>query len=151
MPEVRVQWIGKRRFVGVDSTNHSVVLSSADPEQGGIGMKPAELLLVALGGCTAYDVVSILEKQRQPLKGLEIRVSGVREPDPPWTYVKIHVHYRLQGRDLKPKKVAKAIELSEEKYCSVSNTVKGKAQVTTSFEIVDEETGEVIFRSEEEG
>jgi putative redox protein len=97
------------------------------------------LLLVALAGCTSYDVVDILEKKRQKLTGLEVTVTGEQEPDPPWTYRKIHVHYVVQGKGLREKAVRDAIELSDEKYCSVSATVRGAAEVTSDYTIVEEE------------
>lgn len=134
MPEARIKWVEKRQFVGVDSSKHSVVMSSQDAENG-TGMKPAELLLVALGGCTAYDVVNILEKKRQPLAGFEIHVTGEQEPDPPWTYRKIHLEYIFHGTGLSENAIAQAIELSEGKYCSVSATLKGEAEITTSYRI----------------
>jgi len=128
---IEVKWLEKRQFVGIDSTGHSVVLSSpAD----GIGMKPSDLLLVALAGCTAYDVVDILEKQRQKLVGLTVEISADQEPEPPWTFRRIHVVYRLRG-ELDPKAVQRAIELSETKYCSVAATVRCAADLTSEFEI----------------
>lgn len=133
MSTASVKWIGGKQFVGIDSTHHSVVLSTPDE---GVGMKPSELLLVALGACTAVDVVEILAKKRTPLESLEIQVSGEQDSDPPWTFRKINVHYILRGSDLTEKGVAQAIELSEQKYCSVSATVKGKAEICTSFEIL---------------
>jgi putative redox protein len=133
MSIAKIQWIGGKRFVGTDSTNHSVVLSTPDE---GVGMKPSELLLVALGGCTAVDVVEILTKKRTPPESLEIFVEGEQEKDPPWTFRKIHVRFVLRGTGLTEKSVQQAIQLSEEKYCSVAATVKGKAEVTTSFEIL---------------
>jgi len=134
MASATVKWIGGKQFVGIDSTQHSVVLSTPDE---GVGMKPSELLLVALGACTAVDVVEILAKKRTPLESLEIKVTGEQQSDPPWTFRKIHVHYVLRGAGLTEKNVAQAIELSEEKYCSVSSTVKGQAEVHTSFEIIN--------------
>lgn len=134
MPQAHIKWLEKRQFVGIDSSKHSVVISSQD-EENGTGMKPAELLLVALGGCTAYDVINILEKKRQPLAGFEIHVTAEQEPDPPWTYRKIHLEYLFRGDRLSEKAIAQAIELSEDKYCSVSATLKGKAEVTTSYRI----------------
>ena len=134
MANAVVKWLDGKKFVGIDSTQHSVVLSTPDE---GVGMKPSELLLVALGACTAVDVVEILAKKRTPLESLEIKVTGEQESDPPWTYRKINVHYILRGAGLTEKNVAQAIELSEEKYCSVSATVKGKAEVITSFEILN--------------
>ena len=132
-----ITWLKKRQFVGTDSTQHSVVMSSQD-EENSVGMSPSQLLLVSLGGCTAYDVVNILQKKREPLTGLEITVTGEREPDPPWTYRRIHIEYTVRGKGLKEKAVRDAIELSEEKYCSVAATVRGSAQITYDVTIVDE-------------
>jgi len=131
-----VRWIGGKQFVGTDSTNHSVVLSTPDE---GVGMKPSELLLVALSACTAVDVVEILRKKRKTLTSLEIRATSEQEADPPWTFRKIHLKYILKGKDLTEKDVQGAIELSEEKYCSVAATVKGKAEITYDFELITEE------------
>ena len=135
---VRVKWVEKRQFVGTDSSKHSVVMSSQD-EENGTGMRPSELLLVALGGCTAYDVVGILQKKRQRLTGLEVTVTGEQEPDPPWTYRKIHVHYVVRGKGLREKAVRDAIELSDQKYCSVSATLNGAAEITYDYTIVEDE------------
>jgi putative redox protein len=135
---VRVKWVEKRQFVGTDSNKHSVVMSSQD-EENATGMKPSDLLLVALGGCTAYDVVDILHKKRQALTGLEVTVTGEQEPDPPWTYRKIHVHYVVRGKGLREKAVRDAIELSEEKYCSASATLRAAAEITHDYAIIEEE------------
>ena len=133
MAQAKVVWQpGKRTFIGIDSTNHSVVLSTPDD---GVGMKPSELLLVAVGSCTAVDVVNILEKKRFQLNSLEITVSAEQDESPPWTFRKIHIHYKLQGAELTEKAVEQAIQLSEEKYCSVSATVRPTAEITTSYEI----------------
>ena len=135
MSQARVRWITGKQFVGTDSTNHSVVLSTPDE---GIGMKPSELMLVALASCTAVDVVEILAKKRTPLESLEIEVDGQQDSDPPWTFRKIHVHYKLRGQGLTDKSAAQAIELSEEKYCSVAATLRGVAEITYSFEILED-------------
>lgn len=132
MASSTVRWIGGKKFVGTDSTNHSVVLSTPDE---GIGMKPSELLLVALSSCTAVDVVEILNKKHAGLTSLEIQASAEQDNDPPWTFRRIHLKYILTGENLTEKFVAQAIELSEEKYCSVAATVKGVAKITTEFEI----------------
>ena len=94
MSNATVRWIGGKQFVGIDSTQHSVVLSTPDE---GVGMKPSELMLVALAACTAVDVVEILAKKRQPLTSLEISASAEQDSDPPWTFRKIHLHYKLSG------------------------------------------------------
>jgi len=135
---VHVTWVQKRQFVGTDQSKHSVVMSSQDKENG-TGMSPSQLLLVALAGCTGYDVVDILQKKRQHLTGLEVVVTGEQDADPPWTYRKIHVHYLVRGKGLREKAVRDAIELSEEKYCSVAATVRGVAEITQEYTIVEEE------------
>ncbi len=134
---VRVKWVEKKQFVGTDSTRHSVVMSSQD-EENDTGMSPSQLLLVALGGCTAYDVVAILEKKRQRLTGLEATVTGEQEPDPPWTYRKIHTHYQVRGKGLSEKAVRSAIKISERKYCSVTATLRGEAEITHDYTIVED-------------
>ena len=135
MAETTVRWIGGEAFVGTDSTNHSVVLSTTKE---GVGMKPSELMIVALGACTSVDVVGILAKKRTPLTSLEIKASFVQDEDPPWAFRKIHLHYILKGHGLREKDVEKAIELSEEKYCSVSATLRGVAEITWDYEILED-------------
>ena len=135
---VQVKWVDRFQFVGIDSTKHAVVMSSQDDENG-VGMSPSQLLLVALGGCTAYDVVNILTKKRELLTSLEVTVTGEQDADPPWTYRKIHIHYALRGKGLKEKAVHDAIALSEEKYCSVAATVRGAAEVSFDYTIAGED------------
>lgn len=135
MSSAQVKWIGGKRFVGIDSTKHSVVLSSTDE---GVGMKPSELLLVALASCSSVDVVDIMTKKRQPLESLEVSVSAEQDADPPWTFRKIHLTYVVKGKGIQEKDIAQAIELSEKKYCSVASTVSGVAEITTSFEVLPE-------------
>lgn len=135
MGTATVKWIGGKQFVGIDSTNHSVVLST--PAEG-VGIKPSDLLLIAVASCTAVDVVDILEKKRMPLTYLEISASGEQDQEPPWTFRKIHVHFRISGKNLTEKAVSQAIHLSEEKYCSVAATIRPTAQITTDFEILEE-------------
>jgi putative redox protein len=98
-------------------------------------MKPSELLLVALASCTAVDVVEILAKKKLHLESLEISAEAQQDQDPPWTFRKIHLTYKFKGADLTDKDVQQAIDLSEHKYCSVAATVRGVAEITTSFEI----------------
>ena len=136
MASANVRWLIGKQFVGTDSTKHSVVLSTPDE---GVGMKPSELLLVALASCTAVDVVEILAKKRTPLSSLEIQTSAVQDDDAPWTFRKFHLKYIVKGKGLTQKSVAQAIELSEEKYCSVAATVRGVAEVTTEYEILAED------------
>ena len=93
------------------------------------------MLLVALASCSSVDVVEILQKKRLNLTSLDVTITGEQDPDPPWTYRKIHVKYRLGGKDLTEKAVEQAIRLSQDKYCSVATTVRGVAEITTEFEI----------------
>ncbi len=134
MGTATVKWIGGKQFVGIDSTCHSVVLSTPDE---GVGIKPSELLLIAVASCSAVDVVEILTKKKMHLTHLEISATGEQDQDPPWTFRKIRVHYRLGGEDLTEKAVAQAIELSDTKYCSVAATVRGTAEIVTDFEILE--------------
>jgi putative redox protein len=133
MANATVRWISGKQFIGIDSTNHSVVLSTPDE---GVGMKPSELLLVALAACTAVDVVEILAKKRITLTALEIVASGEQDSTPPWTFRKIHLIYKVGGEGLTETAVEQAIQLSEEKYCSVASTLRGVAEITTSFELL---------------
>jgi len=136
MGTATVKWISGKQFIGVDSTQHSVVLSTPDE---GVGMKPSELLLVALASCTAVDVVEILAKKRMPINHLEIRAIGEQDQDPPWTFRKIRLHYTIGGTNLTEKAVEQAIQLSEEKYCSVAATLRPTAEITTDFKILEAE------------
>ena len=138
MASATVRWITKGQFLATDSSKHSVVLSTQDDENG-IGMKPSELLLAAVGGCSSVDVVSILQKKRQKLTGLEVQVTGQQDADPPWTFRKIHVTYIVHGQSLSEKAVADAIRLSEAKYCSVSTTLAKSVEITTEYRIVEAE------------
>jgi putative redox protein len=133
MPTATVRWVNGKQFVGTDSRGHSIVLSGSD-RQGGVS--PSEMLLVALAACTGYDVVDIMEKKRKPLTYLEIVVNGERDENPPWPYRRIHVTYRAAGGNITEKALSQAIQLSEEKYCSVAATVRGVAEISTGFEIL---------------
>jgi len=129
-----VRWLNDRHFVGIDADGHSVVLSG---QKDAIGVKPSQMLLIALASCSSVDVVEIMEKKRKPLKKLVVTATGEQDPDPPWAYRRIHLKYRLSGEGLTEKAVGQAISLSQEKYCSVAATVRGVAEITTEFEIVD--------------
>ena len=136
MPSTTVRWVTGQQFVGMDENKHAVVLSGDnDPK----GMRPSQMLLIALSACTAVDVVEILTKKRQPPNHLEIVTTGVHDPEPPWAYRKIDMMFRIGGKGLTEKAVHSAIQLSEEKYCSVSATVRGVAEIKTAFEIIPEE------------
>ena len=133
MPTTTVRWVTGKQFVGTDSNGHAVVLSGEDKAN---GIRPSELLLIALASCSAVDVVEILRKKRKPVTLLEVVATGDRDQEPPWPYRNIHVKYRLGGPGLTEKAVAQAISLSQDKYCSVAATVRGVARITTEYEIV---------------
>jgi len=133
---VHVKWIDAMRFVASDDKGHATVMDVPKEAGGeGSGFGPMQLLLVALGGCTGIDVVDIMRKQQQQLEGLEIVVSGERASEHPRVYDKIHVEYRVKGKDLKERAVQRAIELSEQKYCSVEAMLRAKANATSSYTI----------------
>ena len=130
-----VQWLSGQRFVGIDSTNHSVVLSS---QAEGVGVKPSDMLMIALASCCAVDVVEILAKKRMPISSMEIMITGEQDADPPWTFRKIHLKCRLSGAGLTEKAVEQAVQLAEEKYCSVAATLRATVEITTEFQIIRE-------------
>jgi len=131
-----LRWVpGGNRFVSTDSTGHSVVMSTTKEN---MGMKPSELILSALAGCSSVDVVNILEKKHTPLTHLEVNVTAEQDADPPWTFRKIHMKFIVKGKGITEKNLSQAIELSEEKYCSVAATLRGVAEITTSYEILED-------------
>ena len=130
-----VTWVEDRRFVGSASSGHAIVLDGSAEKQ---GSSPMELLLIGMAGCTAYDVISILEKKRQRVTGLRVSARAERAEVPPRVYTKIEVEYLLSGRGIKPKAVEDAIRLSKETYCSASIMLAKTAQITTSYRIEEE-------------
>ncbi len=133
MQTATVQWIGQQKFVAFGPSGHAIPIDADRSTNTAPG--PMELLLLALGACTGTDVVSILEKKRQKLHSLEVICSGERAADPPTVWVKLEVLYRLRG-ELDEKAVQHAIQLSEEKYCSVSATLQKTATLTWRYEIL---------------
>ena len=134
MGQVNVTWLQGKTFVGTDSSNHSVVISTKEDN---VGNKPSEPLLMALASCTGYDVVNILEKKRLHITDVRVTVTGEQDAEPPWPFRKIHVHYAVGGSNIRPEDVDKAIRLSEEKYCSVSATLRQAVAITYDFEVFD--------------
>jgi putative redox protein len=133
---VKVKWVNGMRFEATDSAGHSIVMDASKQAGGeGSGFSPLQLLLAALRGCTGIDIVDILRKQRQQIDDVEIVVSGERVKDPPRVYSDIHVEYRLKGKDISEKAVQRAIQLSEEKYCSVGAMLHAKAKISSSYVI----------------
>ena len=133
MQTAEVKWIGDQKFAAISPSGHAMVFDSDRDSNKGPG--PMEMLLMALGACTATDVVIVLQKKRQKLQSLEVICSGQRAGDPPQVWTNLEVLYRLRGT-LEEKAVQHAIQLSEEKYCSVSATLKKTAQLTWKYEIL---------------
>jgi putative redox protein len=128
-----IKWIGEERFVATSPSGHAITIDSDRASNKAPG--PMELVLMALGACTATDVVSILKKKRQKLEGLEVICSGERASEPPTVWIKLEILYRLRG-SLEEAAVKRAIELSEQKYCSVSAMLQKTATLTWRHEIL---------------
>ncbi len=138
--EVEVVWQGGMAFIGTGKGSNFPVQLDASPEAGGTGQgaRPMELLLIALGGCTGIDVVSILKKMRQELTAYQVKVRGERAPEHPRAYTRITVEHVIRGRNLNPELVEKAVRLSETKYCSVMATLNKGVPVEVVTTVVDE-------------
>lgn len=137
--KVSIRWSGKRQLVGWDAAGHGVVMDAPAVYGGeGTGPRPLEIFLYGLAACTAMDVVSILEKKRQRFTGLEMEVTATqREDEFPKIYTRIELVYVVTGVGVTPVAVARAIELSEDKYCSVRGMLGPQVEIVTSFRIQD--------------
>jgi len=137
--KARVQWLDGRAFVGESGSGHAVVMDGA-PEAGGrnVGVRPMEMLLLGLGGCTAFDVVMILERMREKVTGLDIAMEAERAAEDPKVFTRVKMIYKVTGRGLKPANVERAVNLSAEKYCSASAMFEKTATIEHSFEIIEE-------------
>ena len=131
VPDLHVKWTGGTQFLAADDAGHVVV---SDGE--GQGFQPPLLLLASIVGCAGVDVVHILEKKRQKVTGIEVDVTKYNAPDPPWTIEKIEVEWSIRGPNLKEKAVWDAVRLAEEKYCSVTASLK--SEIVTTIRIVDQ-------------
>jgi len=136
--KARVKWVQDVMFVGESGSGHAVVMDGA-PEAGGrnLGVRPMELVLLGVGGCTAFDVVSILKKQRQNVLDCVAELQAERADSDPKVFTKIHIHFVVTGKALKEEQVKRAIELSADKYCSASIMLKPKVEITHDYEIVE--------------
>lgn len=134
--KARIKWIEAASFMAEAESGHAVVMDGS-PDYGGrnLGVRPMEMLLMGLGGCTAFDVVMILNKARQKIVDVEVELSATRADSVPKVFTDIHVHFIVKGRDLSEKQVKRAIELSAEKYCSASIMLGKTANITHDFEI----------------
>jgi putative redox protein len=142
MTNANVTWVEDMMFVAQGDSGHAIVMDAG--ESGGghdLGSRPMEVLLMGLLGCTSMDVISILKKKRQPVQGLKVFANGERNPDYPMYYTAIHLEFVAYG-DVDENALARAIELSETKYCGASATLRGVAKITTSYRIERNTQGE---------
>ncbi|MBN2605794.1 MAG: OsmC family protein [Thiotrichales bacterium] len=135
---IQVKWQGGKAFEATSSTGHKVMMD-ASKEVGGEdrGSRPMELLLMGLGGCSGIDVIMMLEKGKQAVKDCQMEITSERADAVPAVYTKIHLHFKVTGTDLNEKKVARAVELSAEKYCSVSKMLEKTAEMTHTYKIIE--------------
>lgn len=133
-----VRWAGEACFEGKSETGHTVIMDGS-PEFGGRnrGARPMELLLLGMGGCTAFDVMLILRKGRQDITDCVAQITAERATEDPKVFTRIHVHFVVTGRQLSPKRVEQALKLSAEKYCSASIMFAKTAEITHDFDIVE--------------
>ncbi len=134
---VRVKWDEGKTFVGTASTGHKIVFGNSGADGQRPGPSAMELLLMGTGGCSAYDVISILEKGRQKIDDVEIEIEADRADDHPKVFTRIHMHFIVKGRDLSPKRVEQALSLSIDKYCSASAMMAMSAKLTHDYEIIE--------------
>lgn len=135
--KARVKWVEQVAFLGETESNHAVLMDGA-PTAGGrnLGPRPMEMLLLGAGGCTSFDVISILKKSRQAVTDCYVELDAERAETDPKVFTKIHMHFVVKGKDIKPEIVEKAIKLSAEKYCSASIMLGATAVVTHDFEVI---------------
>ncbi len=138
MAKARVKWIEDKTYLGIDANGHSALITASGE---GPGVSPMQMLLLGLGGCTMYDVVNILQKQRQPLADLQIEIDGQRSEEGARPWQTIHLHYIAIGNGLDAAKVERAIDLSVEKYCGAHATLAGVATITHDYEIREAKAG----------
>ena len=132
-----VSWTGDRAFWGQTEDGHSVVLGTATESAPKPGPSAMELVLMGAGGCSAWDVVNILEKARQKVDDVIVELDADRAEEPPKVFTRIHMHFVVKGRDLSEDRVARAIDLSVEKYCSATQMLQKTASITHDFEVID--------------
>ena len=133
-----VKWLDHMSFVGESGSGHSVVMDGP-PDDGGrnMGIRPMEMVLLGMGGCTAFDLVLILQRQRQAISDCQVELLAERAAKVPKVFTKIHVHYIVSGKDLDENKVARAVKMTAEKYCSVSIMLSTSVEISHDFEIVE--------------
>lgn len=133
-----VKWIDSMMMVGESASGHAIVMDGPEDLGGkNLGIRPMEMLLLGLGGCTTIDVVSTLKKMRENIRNCRVEITAERADEHPKIFTKIHIHFLIEGENLNQKKVEKAISLSADKYCSASIMLGKSAQITHDFEIHD--------------
>lgn len=132
----RIKWLDHMSFVGESESGHSVVMDGP-PEHGGrnLGIRPMEMLLLGLGGCASFDVISMLKKGKQDLIDCEVEITAQRADTEPKVFTNIHLHFIVSGNNLSEKRIVRAIELSAEKYCSASIMLGKTAKITHDYEL----------------
>lgn len=137
--KARIKWVEDATFLGEAGSGHALVMDGP-PESGGrnLGPRPMEMLLLGMGGCTAFDVIMILKKSRQPVTDCVVEIHAERAEQAPKVFTRIHVHFVVTGRGLAEKQVERAVQLSAEKYCSASIMLGKAAEITHDFEIREE-------------
>ena len=135
--QVRIKWLEQRAFEARTGSGHTINMDGP-PDHGGqnLAARPMEMVLVGLGGCSAYDVVEILEKSRQTVTSCEIKIDAQRVDEIPAVFSVIHMHFVVGGTDLNEKHVKRAVELSVDKYCSVAKMLRPEVEVTYDYELV---------------
>lgn len=139
--KARVKWVDNVQFLGESGSGHTVVMDGPEDHGGrNSGIRPMEMLLLGLGGCTSFDVMSILTKQRLQVRDCVADIEAERVDAVPSVFSKIHVHFTISGKNLKDAPVARAVKLSAEKYCSASIMLEqGGVEITHSYTVVDDE------------
>lgn len=136
--KARVKWVEDAAFIGEAGSGHALLIDGP-PDSGGrnLGPRPMEMLLLGMGGCTAFDVVYILKRARQPVLDCVVELEAERATEPPKVFTKIHVRFIVSGRGLSEKQVERAVRLSAEKYCSASIMLGKAAEITHEFKVVE--------------
>ena len=136
--KARVKWVEDLQFLGESGTGHTIVMDGPEELGGhGTGMRPMELLLLGMGGCTSFDMVQMLKKGRQDIRDCVVEIDSERSDEIPKVFTKIHVRYTITGKDMKEAQVKRAVELSTEKYCSASLILAKTAEITHEYEIIN--------------
>ena len=136
--KARVKWVEETLMLGESGSGHVVVMDGPEDHGGrNLGVRPMEMLLLGMGGCTEFDVLHILKKSRQDVRFCEVELSAERADSEPKVFTRIHVHFRVGGKGLTEKAVERAVRLSAEKYCSASIMLSETAEITHDFELVD--------------